>query len=78
MSDWQLIETAPKDKAHIRGLWVTCFRNTPQEHTVWQQFIGDIDEDGDFVDIEGGYCFGWNVNDYTHWMPLPEPPEVQE
>jgi hypothetical protein len=73
---WQPIETAPKDGTfHTRGLWVTSFRGTPHERTDWQQFNGIIDDDGDFVDPDWDECFGWNAEDYTHWMPLPPPPE---
>ena len=70
---WQPIETAPKDGAvHIRGLWVNV-KNAPQE---FQQFIGCINDDGDFVDPDYYDDFGWAADDYTHWMPLPEPPET--
>ena len=70
---WQPIETWVDDGGqHVRGLWVT---NNVTNETYFQQFLGQIHEDsGDFVDHNGD-DFGWAVGDYTHWMPLPEPPE---
>lgn len=74
--EWQPIETAPKDGTiHIRGLWVTVKGVKAKE---FQQFIGFIDEDGDFKDMVYFDDFGWAAKDYTHWMPLPEPPEQDD
>ena len=71
---WQLIETAPKDETHIRGLWV---RNSKTKQQWWESFIGHIDEEsGEFVDSYGNHC-GWNVEDFQHWMPLPQPPQQE-
>lgn len=72
MSEWQPIETAPKDATyHVRGLWV--HRSDTGERLCWECVAGYIDEYGDFVDHGGDAP--WRADDYTHWMPLPEPPK---
>lgn len=68
---WRPIETAPREGIHIRGLWVKTLTGWN-----WQQFMGVLDECGDFIEPEGDYNFGWDSDDYTHWMPLPEPPKA--
>lgn len=74
MSGWQPIETAPKDGTRIllgggkmfcEALedWVTAPLSAQWEHSYW--LVGGT---------ESGYvCLG--VDDPTHWMPLPAPPE---
>lgn len=78
MSEWQPIETAPRDGSPILaynpliGVYSTAFT------TRW---TGEPDE----VGYEGFPCGFWNMGpgSYpfgrwdcrpTHWMPLPEPP----
>lgn len=70
MSEWQLIETAPRDVLHVRGLWVHSSRTG--EKLYWEAIAGYVDEDGDFVDHDSNSP--WMVDDYTHWMPLPPAP----
>ena len=75
MSEWQPIETAPKDGTSVivyNGKYVTeaCWLDQPDDdgHTGW---------------CESGFCFGGILydlhnemdDDPTHWMPLPKPPE---
>jgi hypothetical protein len=70
MSEWQPIDTAPKDGTpHLRGLWVNTSTGD-----VWDIDAGYIDDHGDFLDLFGD-VLGWDVEDYSHWMPLPEPPK---
>lgn len=60
MSAWRPIETAPKD-----GARVLCF--APAIHGYRAHMRTDAYEDG-----------WWNcprAHPYTHWQPLPEPPE---
>ena len=81
MSDWQLIETAPKDGteilvcsdygAVILARWVApCDFLYASEH----EGMADFDEpDWFYADfIEGGRLS--NEGQPTHWMPLPAPP----
>jgi hypothetical protein len=80
MSDWQPIETAPKD-----GQMIILY---PNWRIVWWEF-GDEEWMYDAVPIEmmNGeaviscrkepgplYCRYANDVQPTHWMPLPEPP----
>lgn len=69
--EWQPIETAPKDGLHVRGLWVHC--GYTGESLYWRADCGLVSDDGDFVCVSGD-DFGWCASDYSHWMPLPEPP----
>ncbi len=64
MSEWQPIETAPRDGGPILA-WGPCWIDVEIiswaiGHDVWQEGPG-----GDYVDA------GWEP---THWMPLPTPP----
>jgi hypothetical protein len=74
MSEWQLIDTAPKDGSYI---------------VLWEQYsinpfigcwsFGRWSVSHEHVDAEGGWD-GANVVDrlsgpVTHWMPLPPPPK---
>lgn len=37
-----------------------------------------IDDCGDIRDMNWEYDGAWEVDDYTHWMPLPAPPEEKQ
>lgn len=67
---WQLIETAPVDEPFLAALEV---RNNKTGNQWWEQHVVLIDsETGELSsDTEAG----WSAGDYTHWMPLPEPPQ---
>ena len=65
MSKWKPIETAPKD-----GTIVLLYepREPIDSHTI---------EVGAF-NCEDWYCLMFTYTIYpTHWMPLPEPPEIK-
>lgn len=64
MSDWQPIETAPKDWTHVllafgssvaEGYWL-------EGADLWLYANTSIDDESCIID------------DPTHWMPLPAPP----
>ena len=65
MSEWQLIETAPKDGTIFLGYWIDVIRLVwwNVECQNWQEY-----PDGDFEDIRG--------EELTHWLPLPPIPEA--
>lgn len=85
MMEWQPIETAPKDGTRIMlwrgfinsGLWAEMViaqwfndewvwpdqRDNPSTHGNWS--------DDDMLD---GYA---SAHGFTHWMPLPEPPNQE-
>ena len=42
-----------------------------------QTFCGYMDEDGDLISMPEDDHYGWSFAEcVTHWMPLPEMPEV--
>ena len=70
--DWQPIESAPRDEPFLAALEVH-HNKTGQSwwemHTIWiDSETGEINSDNDA---------GWSAGDYTHWMPLPDPPARQ-
>ena len=71
MSEWQPIETAPKDGSRIlvfnRKVYIASWSEEAQHGEFecapgWQVFCPD------------DYWYAFCVNP-THWMPLPEPPQ---
>ena len=62
MSEWQPIETAPKDEL-LLGYADGMMRLVMWEGGAWVQVGATIEE-------------GWF--EPTHWMPLPEPPQKEE
>lgn len=61
--EWQPIETAPKDCGIL--IWNGDFRTIGLWNTVLGQFV-------DCCETSGSVDF---LDDPTHWMPLPPPPE---
>lgn len=61
MTEWQPIETAPKDGTAI---WVSAVGVGEPVRTVQHWY-------GEWVNIYNGDSIGWEP---THWMPLPAPP----
>lgn len=80
MTDWQPIETAPKNGESVIlaqgrfvevGFWVDT---SHQE----QQLVSSSGrrETYEWVDVVSGYWEGTTeIYGPTHWMPLPEPPK---
>lgn len=76
-SPWVTISTAPNDgRPHIRGLWVTSRIEDRPDTREWRQFIGLINDDGDFVDPDYGESFGWDADQYDAWMPVADAPSA--
>lgn len=67
MSQWQPIETAPKD-----GKNVLIYRLGSGDQ---RATIGSLDEEGVWQSPEAYYIWSWFDFSPTHWMPLPEPPK---
>ena len=86
--DWQPIETAPKDGTWVMlyrphadfGAWDTIvFARWYEDEWAWPQEVFDPYEppDLDERDDRGFFaheCFT-DASNFTHWMPLPAPPE---
>lgn len=75
MTDWQPIETAPRDK-HVL-LYGTMRENSQIGCS------GPIVFTGYWGEIDGAWCstgttFGGPFFDPTHWQPLPAPPQEQQ
>lgn len=78
MSKWQSIETAPKDGTDILLAEIS--------HDRGQISYGEIDigawqKEPMSMDEEGNSYWYWftnfgRVQEPTHWMPLPEPPNA--
>lgn len=73
---WQPIETAPKDG--------TVFLAFTTEGVIGQAYAATEGHDGSFIHWEGPYSDGLSctlehsIGAPTHWMPLPEPPALQD
>lgn len=69
MSDWQPIETAPKDGTRFLGYGTIGFETEP--------LIGTVQWDGsDFVGSPNEATeYSQEKCNLTHWMPLPPPPQ---
>jgi hypothetical protein len=77
MSEWQPIETAPKDGTRV----IVAFRNNCVTIARWSDACAFESND------EGPHWVEWECDDHfysshltgpnepTHWMPLPEPPK---
>lgn len=88
MSEWQPIETAPKDGTLI-DIWCPWdgneeggirlenvswnVSNDLNPHTGWSRITDDGDED--MVEMDATCPLGLPKWVPTHWMPLPEPPQ---
>lgn len=68
MSEWQLIETAPKDGTEV-DVWGEYGRNTNVIYRdgKWKEWLN-------VFGTEGYYELDYEP---THWQPLPEPPQQQ-
>lgn len=73
MSDWQPIDTAPKD-----GSWVLLWLPSPRSYLVkarWldsEEYVDDIWHEWQ---QQGGDRVRCILPGPTHWMPLPKPPK---
>lgn len=86
MSEWQPIETAPKDGTNF----LACIGNAHADDWQCSLFIMFWCESGAYGDRDKGFWADWGQGldseefdgheewsrrfDITHWMPLPTPP----
>lgn len=78
---WQPIATAPKGTEHASECILVWSPSVGVVIAAWSKFQGRRMENGEF---EGGWSIvhdfgdGYgtpSIDDATHWMPLPDPPE---
>jgi hypothetical protein len=70
MSEWQPIETAPKDGTRILG-----YDGSTVSGTYWHDSFREWRNESEAA----GDNHGWYGHDRwvpTHWQPLPEPPSA--
>jgi hypothetical protein len=76
MSEWQPIDTAPKD-----GTLVDLFAGGERRcHCAWVDYsepLGSDPEDGEWLQQYAEHITSWfKVHETpTHWMPIPKGPE---
>lgn len=84
MSDWQPIDTAPKDGTEVflyvpgDSLHPTAGRYKTREYFSEEYDDPDYQEEGWYWSFGYPSDFHQEVLTPTHWMPLPEPPEEEE
>lgn len=68
---WQPIDTAPRDGTQVLAT-IPVYDNA--RHMIgWQFDIICFDREHGEILLDA--YRGWDWDDYTHWMPLPEPPK---
>lgn len=67
MTEWQPIETAPRDGTDV--LVATDDHKVFAAHSYGGEWVAQADSAAD------GIYLSFDVGELTHWMPLPEPPE---
>ncbi len=65
MSEWQPIETAPKDGKRLIGFDPSLFGVCLAQWQFGGWHVSEDSQDGN----------GFDDMPLTHWMPLPEPPK---
>lgn len=69
---WQTLESAPKDGSRILVCWARPGEETHYELVFWNEY-----RDAWSASDGGWGSDRWRADDApTHWMPLPEPPEI--
>jgi len=79
MSDWQKIESAPKDGSEVLGFWSYLYPDDKSPTAGMDVISWQTDV------FRGSEMSGWRDRDgmcadgvFTHWRPLPEPPSPTE
>lgn len=72
MSEWQPIETAPKDGTRILAFWPDVYGNSSavQIETWWGAWGHGRSKET----WQNAWEWADGANNPTHWMPLPTPP----
>ena len=70
MGEWQDIASAPSDGTEF--LAAVQVRDLSGNEWWERHVVAVDDETGLILDY---YYAGWDIADYSHWQPLPEPPK---
>lgn len=73
MGEWQDISTAPRDGTTVQ-LWHTTWK-APFSAKWDPENIKRIYPRRDLHWIEAGYAMAWPDEAFSHWQPLPAPPQ---
>lgn len=65
-------EKIPLNENVMCGLWV---RNTKKCYTYFDTYCISFNDEFEPRDKWGNYISEWEYDDFTHWLPLPQPPE---
>ena len=76
MSEWQPIETAPKDGTVILGIYVNGKYDPDYSIICWggRTWVGMCDG-YESIEAQGDTYTEYHTPFCTHWMPLPDPPQ---
>ncbi len=78
MSEWQPIETAPRDGTsilvYVRGLEPVSASECSWIGAIYWSWFDPIKYPA-LATSNGWACLPWQNSQPTHWMPLPEPPK---
>lgn len=73
MSEWQPIETAPRDGTKILVFTIHGDIELTEYYEQWHDEYEPVENDL-FRKVRKKAYEGWNSNAFEYWMPLPEPP----
>jgi len=62
----------PQGEFVIAGMFLGSFLQCGEN---FEERIICIDDMGEIRNQDWEYDTAWDIDDYTHWMPLPEPPK---
>jgi len=72
--EWISVDDKPIPAAKwvLAGLWI---KNTFKDELYFEEEVVFYDEGR--VENRADEETGWEIDSYSHWMPLPKPPEVK-
>ncbi|WP_419792501.1 hypothetical protein [Pseudomonas citronellolis] len=84
MSEWQPIDTAPRDGTEIilrrgarvsSGAWIEWSKSAAEHHSTTGEYLGQVEYDSGtcWSSWDGGFT---EDEPPTHWQPLPAPPSA--
>lgn len=71
LDKWLPIETAPKD---YEPCWYALEVRRKNGESWWEYYALYLDDEGELHEMSGDPFSTWALSDFTHWMPLADPP----